>query len=115
MLNDKAIAEQRRSHALRGPLLKAAMQHRLALKNRGGLVAHLRHQAERQKAVRDRAAEGRLRRRLRVDVDELVVLCAVREGVDAVLVDQDPVGDADLLAGTGLELRRGDGLAALHE
>ena len=30
MLNDQAIAEQRRSHALRGPLLKAAIQHRLS-------------------------------------------------------------------------------------
>ena len=30
MLNEQAIAEQRRSHALRGPLLKAAVQHRLS-------------------------------------------------------------------------------------
>ena len=30
MLNEQAIAEQRRSHALRGPLLKAAIQHRLS-------------------------------------------------------------------------------------
>lgn len=29
MLNEEAIAEQRRSHALRGPLLKAAIRHRL--------------------------------------------------------------------------------------
>ncbi len=30
MLNDQAIAEQRRSHVLRGPLLKAAVNHRLS-------------------------------------------------------------------------------------
>ena len=30
MLNDQAIAEQKRSHALRGPLLRAAIQHRLS-------------------------------------------------------------------------------------
>jgi hypothetical protein len=30
MLNEQAIAEQRRSHALRGPLLKAAIRHRLS-------------------------------------------------------------------------------------
>ena len=30
MLNDQTIAEQRRSHALRGPLLRAAIRHRLS-------------------------------------------------------------------------------------
>ena len=30
MLNDQAISEQKRSHALRGPLLRAAIQHRLS-------------------------------------------------------------------------------------
>ena len=29
-LNDEAIAEQKRTHALRGPLLKAAIHHRLS-------------------------------------------------------------------------------------
>lgn len=29
LLNEETIAEQRRSHALRGPLLKAALRHRL--------------------------------------------------------------------------------------
>ena len=48
--------------------------------------------------MRDRAAEGRLRRRGWIDVDELPVLGRFREGVDPMLVDEEPGRNADLLA-----------------
>ena len=50
----------------------------------------------------DGAAERGLRRRRRVDMDELVILGHVGEGVDPRLVDQDPVRDADLAADPAL-------------
>ncbi|EXF43928.1 hypothetical protein BAY1663_03669 [Pseudomonas sp. BAY1663] len=52
----------------------------------------------------DGAAERRLRGFLGVDVDELVVAGAVGELVDALLVDGEPGGAAQLLADMVLEL-----------
>ncbi len=45
--------------------------------------------------------------RVRVDVDPLVVAGRVGEGVDALLVDQQPVAVAEMLADGGLELGAG--------
>jgi hypothetical protein len=59
--------------------------------------------------VGDRAAERRLRRRHRIDVDELRVLGDFGERVDPRLVDQDPVGDSDLFADSGAYLFEGGG------
>ena len=71
---------------------------------------HLAQQRQGQEAVRDGAAERRLRGRGGVDMDELVIAGHVGERVDRLLVDQDPVGDADLGADAGLDLFEvGDG------
>ena len=55
----------------------------------------------------DRAAERGLRRGRRVDMDELAVLGRVGEGVDARLVDDDPVGHADFAADAGADIVEG--------
>ena len=54
--------------------------------------------------MRDRRAERRLLRLLGVDVDELVVQRRIGEGVDAVLVDREPLGGRPLLADVRREL-----------
>ena len=67
-------------------------------------------QAQGQEAVRDRGAEGPRGRRLDVDVDPLVVERGVGEGVDAGLVDVEPLAGADLGAGgRGDVVERGEG------
>ena len=53
---------------------------------------HAAQQRQREEAVGDGAAERGLRGGGGIDVDELAVLGRVGEGVDALLVDQDPVG-----------------------
>ena len=64
-----------------------------------------RQQAQREEAMRDGGAERALRPRVhRVDVDPLVVAGGFGEQVDALLVDRDPVADADLLADQGLQI-----------
>ena len=58
----------------------------------------------------DRPAERSLRGGGGIDVDELMVLGRIGEGVDALLVDQDPVGQADLAADLGADgVEGGDG------
>jgi hypothetical protein len=54
--------------------------------------------------VRDRAAERRVLGALGIHVDPLVVAGGVGEGVDVLLGDLVPVGDAQLLALRLLEL-----------
>ena len=71
--------------------------------NEHRLGAHAREQRQRKEAVRDRPAERRLRRGRRIDVNELPVLGRVGEGVDPGLVDNEPGGDADLVADTTLD------------
>ena len=44
---------------------------------------------------------GVFARGFRVDMDELMILGDVGEAVDPRLIDQDPVGDADLAADAG--------------
>ena len=56
----------------------------------------------------DGAAERSLRGLLLVHVNELVVAGGVREGVDAGLVDGDPVGQRDLRADMRGQLIRTD-------
>src|SRR6185436_9645721 len=56
-------------------------------------------QGEREVAVSDRAAEGTSRGALGVDVDPLVVVGGVGEGVHPSLVDRQPFRGADLLPG----------------
>ena len=52
----------------------------------------------------DRAAEGGLFRRDRIDVDELAVLGDLGERVDAGLIDQYPFRQADLGSDQRLEV-----------
>ena len=59
----------------------------------------------------DRPAERGVGRPLRVDVDPLAVLGRGGEGVDALLGDGEPVGQADLAAEHGLELARAQPVA----
>ena len=66
-----------------------------------------RHQGEREEAVCDRSAERGHLRHLRVDVDELVIAGRVRELVDHLLRDLDPVADP-LLPDAVLHLVDGD-------
>jgi hypothetical protein len=56
--------------------------------------------------VRDGPAEGAVLCALRLDVDPLAVVGRVREGVDARLVDPDPVGDAEVGARRGKQRSR---------
>ena len=67
-------------------------------------VDQVRQQRQGQEAVGDGAAEGRVLRRLRIDVDELVVHRHVGELVDHLLGDLDPLARLALLADQGLEL-----------
>src|SRR5215207_2977674 len=72
--------------------------HGAALDLRQGVVGAGAQKREREEAVRDGAAEGRLGRGARrVDVDELPVLRHLGEAVDDVLRHLDPARDADLL------------------
>jgi hypothetical protein len=59
-------------------------------------------------AVGDGAPEGPVLGGLDVGVDPLVVVGGVGEGVDAVLADEQPVADADLLADVLGQLRHVD-------
>ena len=68
------------------------------------LAAQPGHQRQGQVAVRDRPAEGALLGLLDVDVDPLVVTGRVGELVHALLGDLHPVGGADLLPGSGLDV-----------
>ena len=61
-------------------------------------------QRQRQKSMRDRAAERRGPRALGINVHELVIERHVGEPVDALLVDQEPFGHAELAADLGLKL-----------
>jgi hypothetical protein len=61
-----------------------------AVGHRKRRIRHHRQQRQREKAVRDRAAERRLLRPLLVDVDPLKVASRLRELVDPVLQDLDP-------------------------
>ena len=71
---------------------------------REDLLAEGGRERQRVVAVGDRAAERRLARALRVDVDPLVVAGDVGERVDVVLGDLVPVGGAEVLALRLLEL-----------
>ncbi|MNE33622.1 hypothetical protein D3C80_1273050 [compost metagenome] len=51
----------------------------------------------------DGAAEGSLLGSFRIDVDELMVFCAIGELVDALLIDGEPLGVAQILAYVILE------------
>ena len=80
-------------------LVETVVHDQLAVREqRDERQAQVHEQRQRQKAVRDRAAERRLARPLGVDMDELVVERDVGEGVDAALIDEEPVGNAELLA-----------------
>ena len=68
----------------------------------------MHEQRQREKAVRDRAAEQRLRA-LEVDVHELVIERHVCELIDPVLVDEEPIGNAEPFADSGRELLTRDG------
>ena len=68
------------------------------------LAAQPGHQRQGQVAVRDGPAEGALLGLLDVDVDPLVVTGRVGELVHPLLGDLHPVGGADLLAGSGLDV-----------
>src|SRR5690554_2997077 len=57
----------------------------------------------------DGAAERRLFGLFLVDMDELVVASAIGELVDLLLVDQQPVGMAQVLADIGRQVVDGDG------
>src|SRR5215467_8303397 len=66
---------------------------------------HGRDQRQGQITMRDRAAERTFTfGALDIDMDPLAIAGAGRERVDAILVDRDPFGGAELTAG---ELRRG--------
>jgi hypothetical protein len=54
--------------------------------------------------VRDRTAEGSGLGALNVDVDPLMVVRGIREGVDPVLVDLEPLAVPEVLADEGLQL-----------
>src|SRR5688572_2998743 len=72
----------------------------------GDETAHHRVKRERQIAVRDRAAPGRLGRGARrIDVDPLMIAGGIREGVDARLADGEPVAQVHFLANAFRELR----------
>src|SRR4029079_2170840 len=71
--------------------------------------AERHEQRQREKAVRDRAAERRLLRAHGIDVNELMVERDVRETVHALLIDQEPVGHAESLANHAVELLARDG------
>src|SRR5882672_10457535 len=87
--------------------VKAAVDAHLAVAEREGGFREVREQRQREKAVRDGAAEGRALGARRVDVDPLEVLDRAGEGIDALLRDLDPRRDADLLPDAGLELADG--------
>jgi AcrR family transcriptional regulator len=65
-----------------------------------------RQQGEGEIAVRDRGAEGARGGLLRVDMDPLVVAGGLREQIDALLVDLQPVGVPQLLAHRRLQVVR---------
>src|SRR3546814_18422504 len=56
---------------------------------------HLAQQRQREKAVRDSAAKGRLRGNFRIDMDELMVARHVGEGVGLLLGNLDQGRGAD--------------------
>src|SRR6185369_4209582 len=72
--------------------------------NEHALGRHARQQRQRQEAVGDGPAEPGGGRGLRVDMDELMVLGRVGEGVDARLVDRQPGRNSDLLADAAADL-----------
>ena len=57
--------------------------------------------------MRDGAAERGMRGGGGIGVDELAILGGVGEGIDARLVDEDPLGDADLGADAGANIVEG--------
>src|SRR6478735_2078424 len=65
------------------------------------LAAQEGHQGEREVAVGDGAPERAVLGAVDVDVDPLVVTGGLREDVDALLVDRQPIGGAELLTGGG--------------
>src|SRR5690606_22320906 len=68
-----------------------------------------RNQRQGQETMGDGAAERRLFGLFLVDMDELVVASAIGELVDPLLVDQQPVGMAQVLADIGRQVVDGDG------
>ena len=88
-------------------LVHAVVQLGARVGEREELAAEERDQRQGQVAVRDRAAERPLGGPLPVHVDPLVVVGRVRELVDAVLRDLDPLRGADLLADGRLDLLHG--------
>ncbi len=59
--------------------------------------------------MRDGCAGGRVFGAFEIDVNELVIVGAVGEFVDAILVDGEPLGRRELFADPGFELFEGDG------
>ena len=57
--------------------------------------------------MRDRCAEGTALGLFDIDVNPLMIAGCIREGVDAFLVDLEPVGCSEVLADTVLEFMRG--------
>src|SRR5205814_9131871 len=84
--------------------VQAVVDAHLAVAEREGGFREVREQRQREKAVRDGAAEGGALRARRIDMDPLEVLDRLGEGIDALLRDLDPRRDADLLPDAGLEL-----------
>src|SRR5207302_8837816 len=69
-----------------------------------GHLRQVREQRQREKAVRDGAAEGRGLRAAAIDMDPLEVLDRLGEAIDALLRDLDPGRNRDLLADAVLEI-----------
>src|SRR5206468_12853396 len=77
---------------------------RHGVRNEHGLGGEARQQRQSEEAVGDGAAEGRSSGRFLVEMDELPVLGRFGEGMDACLIDRQPVRNADLLADSGADL-----------
>ncbi len=73
-------------------------RHLHAVGNEHRVRRHARKQRQRKESVRDGAAEPCRGSRCRIDVDELMVLGRVGEGVDPWLVDDLPARNAHFLA-----------------